>query len=734
MSERLDENLMDDFEDVTPAGKESFAEADDFESVGPVRRRAAQPDNAAGRYLEHLDSMDDAEDGFEEIPVSTGNTVADEIRARAAMGDQAYSLAKRRAAERERREAEETGRQAESGSRSGRKRRTGRRTEERSARERYESPYSSSGGRRHGGGGGRVILVLLLLLLVAAAAVVGVYGFKRMKEHNEKVAFYEQHFLPYTMINGIDCTDKTPEEVKQLLESQVDGYQFTLKTLESDEVITGDDADLKLNLAVDMNDILAAQDHADYNREQGSSESVDSAVEINEDKLREKVKAFPEFQDMTETQDAEAAFDEAAGLYVLKEPVTGTKVDVDAVADRVVEAVKSLSDSLDLAEEGFYREPKQPTQEMQDEVDKYNRFLTADVELTFGSAGTEKLPKETILACLTKGEEDLIFDSTAIAVWIAGLADKYDTYKKEHTFTTTNGKTITLSGAYGWLMDQEATRDKVVETVKAGGTLSEAPEYSRTANSHGEDDFGGTYVEVNLNEQHMYYYKEGSCVLDSGVVSGNVAKHNTTPTGLFFVYAKQRDRILHGENNSYNTKVKYWMPFDGGVGLHDAWWRSNFGGSIYKEHGSHGCVNLPSSVAAELYDMISVGTPVIVFGGEQSRGPKPAETKEETTKASEEETAVEETSEQETTAASRDDDSDDRDEEPDEEEQPQETKARETKKETEAPAVDNDDDDDDDDSGNDDSGNDDSGNDDSGNDDSGNDDSGDDSGDDEVVG
>ena len=49
MSERLDENLMDDFEDVTPAGKESFAEADDFESVGPVRRRAAQPDNAAGR-------------------------------------------------------------------------------------------------------------------------------------------------------------------------------------------------------------------------------------------------------------------------------------------------------------------------------------------------------------------------------------------------------------------------------------------------------------------------------------------------------------------------------------------------------------------------------------------------------------------------------------------------------------------------------------------------------------
>ena len=719
MSERFDENLTDDFEDVTPSGADAFSDADDFDTIEPVRRKRPQPDNAAGRYLEHLDSMDDAGDGFEDVPVQSGNSVADEIRARAAMGDQAYALAKRRAAEREQREREAAAGKAESGRHADRKRRSGRRAEdrparERSSRERYESSYTGgSGGGRRGGGAGKVILALVLLLLVAAGAVAGVYGFRRMKEHNEKVAFYEHHFLPYTVINGIDCSDKTPDEVKQLLESQVDGYRFTLKTLETDEIITGDDADLKLNLAVNVEDILAAQDHADYGREEGSTESVDSAVEINEDKLRELVKSLPEFQNMTETQDAEAAFDEATGLYVVREPVTGTKVDVDAVADSVVEAVKNLSDSLDLAAEGFYKEPKQATPDMQAEVDKYNRYLAADVELTFGSAGTEKLPKETILACLTQGEEDLIFDSTAIAEWIAGLADKYDTYKKEHTFTTTGGKTITLSGAYGWLMDQEATRDKVVETVKAGGTLSEDPEYSRTANSHGEDDFGGTYVEINLNEQHMYYYKEGSCVLDSRVVSGNVSKHNTTPTGLFFIYAKQRDRVLHGENNSYNTEVKYWMPFDGGVGLHDAWWRSNFGGSIYLEHGSHGCVNLPSSVAAELFDMVSVGTPVIVFGGVQSHETKASETKKETEAESTEETAVEDTTAQEssetagdetkkTTQAAEDDDEEEttkaaeptkKAEEPEEEEQPQETRAPETKKETEAeaPADDNDD-------------------------------------------
>ena len=48
------------------------------------------------------------------------------------------------------------------------------------------------------------------------------------------------------------------------------------------------------------------------------------------------------------------------------------------------------------------------------------------------------------------------------------------------------------------------------------------------------------------------------------------------------------------------------------IGLHDASWRSEFGGEIYKTNGSHGCVNLPKDKAYELYDLISVGTTVIV--------------------------------------------------------------------------------------------------------------------------
>ena len=57
---------------------------------------------------------------------------------------------------------------------------------------------------------------------------------------------------------------------------------------------------------------------------------------------------------------------------------------------------------------------------------------------------------------------------------------------------------------------------------------------------------------------------------------------------------KIMDVPLVGDN--YVTPVKYWMPFNGGIGLHDAVWQSAFGGERYKTKGSHGCVNLPRCV------------------------------------------------------------------------------------------------------------------------------------------
>lgn len=84
-----------------------------------------------------------------------------------------------------------------------------------------------------------------------------------------------------------------------------------------------------------------------------------------------------------------------------------------------------------------------------------------------------------------------------------------------------------------------------------------------------------------------------------------------TPPGVFGLSYKTTNAVLRGAG--YQTPVNYWMPFYGNYGMHDATWRSEFGGSIYIADGSHGCINLPLDMAAQIYQYVSAGFPVICY-------------------------------------------------------------------------------------------------------------------------
>lgn len=64
---------------------------------------------------------------------------------------------------------------------------------------------------------------------------------------------------------------------------------------------------------------------------------------------------------------------------------------------------------------------------------------------------------------------------------------------------------------------------------------------------------------------------------------------------------------------SYEQPVTYWMPFNGGIGFHDADWQPYFGGDRYLTGGSHGCINLPPENAGQLYSLIQYDVPIIFF-------------------------------------------------------------------------------------------------------------------------
>lgn len=114
-------------------------------------------------------------------------------------------------------------------------------------------------------------------------------------------------------------------------------------------------------------------------------------------------------------------------------------------------------------------------------------------------------------------------------------------------------------------------------------------------------------VIISISYQHAAHFKSGEKVAEADVVTGS--DETPTPIGLYSVTGTNRDCYLM--NNSF---VHYFVAFNGGIGIHDAPWRSSFGGTRYHNHGSHGCVNTTYSFAEFVYNNCKVGkTRVLVL-------------------------------------------------------------------------------------------------------------------------
>ena len=119
---------------------------------------------------------------------------------------------------------------------------------------------------------------------------------------------------------------------------------------------------------------------------------------------------------------------------------------------------------------------------------------------------------------------------------------------------------------------------------------------------------GMTYVDVNLTDQTLTCFVNGAVALFTPCVTGG--PRNSTPRGVFTINNKTPGKYLTGP--TWHVWVNRWMRFCGNCGIHDASWRRSFGGNIYMRNGSHGCVNIPKDKANELYNMVGLGTVVIV--------------------------------------------------------------------------------------------------------------------------
>ena len=210
-------------------------------------------------------------------------------------------------------------------------------------------------------------------------------------------------------------------------------------------------------------------------------------------------------------------------------------------------------------------------------------------------------------------------DAAKVADYVQGLRNKYDTPAGTQTWQSADGTTKSIKTDYGWHIDQAKETEALIANIQSLQSVTREPVYASRAVQTEMPQWGKTFVEIDISSQHVYFYQNGNCVWDSKCVTGTATDPDrATPTGVFALKYKQRDRVLRGRINpqtgkpSYESPVAYWMPFNGNIGLHDANWRSSFGGNIYLKSGSHGCINLPPKNAKTLFELITPGTVIVV--------------------------------------------------------------------------------------------------------------------------
>jgi hypothetical protein len=248
--------------------------------------------------------------------------------------------------------------------------------------------------------------------------------------------------------------------------------------------------------------------------------------------------------------------------------------------------------------------------------DYLNGYLKTNMVIKIGERNV-KITPGAIKEWIVIDNENLTasVDKNKVWVYVDGLSKMFNTKDRSRSFATTNSGTVTITpGTYGWKSDFTGVTDKLYNTIcsKTDLTLTVPCSQSGYGMPNATNDFGNTYVEISIPNQHMWVYKNGSLVLESDIVTGNPTLNRDTPTGAYFVKSRTPNATLVGAD--YRTPVAYWMPFtNNGCGLHDATWQLWFGGNRYLTNGSHGCVNLPLSVAKQVFDTVTVGYPVIVY-------------------------------------------------------------------------------------------------------------------------
>ncbi len=457
----------------------------------------------------------------------------------------------------------------------------------------------------------RKVLRTVAVVALVLGVVVGGYaaGF----------SYYSSHYYPGTTVAGIDASGMTEDELTRVFGDAVASYASQVTHDSLDLSFAAADIDLAADAQATAHRLISTQDASMWPTGLiGMQARHDRGVTFDTQKLhalvQQAVKKFN--KKATAPVSAALAYNARSKVFSLTPEQFGTRLDATATYKAVRDAVAQLQTSISLGD-GALEQPEatEHSQQAQDALRRANALFDLRIPLM-------------------RGEEELaMVDASTFGDWVA-----------------TEGLSVTFAqdDAIPWIEDNlwqslDYADDSNVYVADAAALVAAMADY---ANSGGEApveipyvttprylpgggalnpaawnaDYG-RYLDVNKTSQVACLYDATGRVLwESDITTGteNENTHNGTPAGEFSIYDKKADFVLLGEdlNNDgkpdYERPVDYWMPFNGNIGLHDASWRTVYGGEEYKKSGSSGCVNLPKDAAVALFAIARVGDVVVV--------------------------------------------------------------------------------------------------------------------------
>ncbi len=445
--------------------------------------------------------------------------------------------------------------------------------------------------------------IFLIVLIVLGFYLLGVY-------------FFSIYLMPNSYVNGKDMSFKKISDIEEEYENSWNNFTLTIDERNgNNEILKASDFDYS-NKIIKREDIYQPYPfwfiymlvHTDY--------SMKNNITYIEDKLVDVINNFKISKEAPiEPTNAYISYNDDKNEFEIISEVYGNIFDKDKLKKEIVLSFNEERKVLDMEELNIYSSPNvtAESETLISELNELNKLSSFEITINFDDRQEVLKGYDLTRFYQPSGNGELVVNMDLIKSYVDELASKYDTYKTNRIFYATGVGNVKVDGGiYGWLTDRVATAELIAETLNSKESKTIEPVYSRKAMSRKSNDIGNTYIEVDIARQHVWIYKDGVLLAETATVTGNPNTGFSTPTGTGVVWSKETNRYLSGED--YSSYVNYWMPFNwSGCGLHDASWRSSFGGDIYLTKGSHGCVNIPPGKMPEIFSNIQTGTPVIVY-------------------------------------------------------------------------------------------------------------------------